>query len=151
MPMRTDENGLRIPTCPVCDTDTVNDKSVLDYGTIAESTESCPNGCYYYEYMYGGTSYYIGGIDWHEHHTDSANISNEKDSHRRLWINLLKQDLTTMLLVFKNTHFKIFLDSLYNESNNCVVNQFKDWLLERSVPEIIIEHIIHCNLRNRNE
>lgn len=47
--------------CPICDTQMKVYIDKIDWGgPICENYETCPNGCYAYEYAYGYTTVHVG-------------------------------------------------------------------------------------------
>lgn len=52
--------------CPVCGAEVVVDyRDTLDEGTVCESAEHCPNGCWEAEFHYGHDTERIGHQEWH--------------------------------------------------------------------------------------
>ena len=45
--------------CPVCYTKLKVETAAIDWGTICEHYETCPNGCYSYEFAYGYTTVFV--------------------------------------------------------------------------------------------
>lgn len=43
--------------CPVCGTRLLESNMHISEGTLCESEEKCPNGCYYYMFAYGNTDW----------------------------------------------------------------------------------------------
>jgi hypothetical protein len=56
--------------CPVCGKDLKETYRDCIEGALCELTEECPDGCYSYDFAYGGTTVVIDGEEVYGHYTD---------------------------------------------------------------------------------
>lgn len=72
------------PKCPVCDRPMTVTRSLLDEGTVAESAEECPNGCYTYDYSYGSTVIRVGRREFFGHYAETVDEFRERQIRVKL-------------------------------------------------------------------
>lgn len=64
----------RVPLCPVCGAEMKHETSYMEH-IMLEEHMSCPNYCYYYEFVTGSYETRVGAVTVHEHYTDSKEES----------------------------------------------------------------------------